>query len=185
MASSHPISTVKSPRHRNRTLRQSSDPSKLLDAAASFSTAAAGSSQSRIIRLHRPPARIIPGENAEQTAVEVAEAPFHSHRWPPSPRRSSTLSSSRLDAKLSSILRNGTKLFAVGTASSLIGTSPINALIIAKKAVGKSGEVENVPILSTSVGYGVFMIVSSNLRTAVFGEYICRGRVANTSKRVS
>ncbi|CAN1153979.1 Protein RETICULATA-RELATED 4, chloroplastic, partial [Linum perenne] len=62
------------------------------------------------------------------------------------------------------IQRNGTKLFAVGTASSLIGTSAINALIIAKKAVGKSGEVENVPILSTSVGYCVYMIVSSNLR---------------------
>ncbi|CAN1750959.1 Protein RETICULATA-RELATED 4, chloroplastic [Linum perenne] len=66
--------------------------------------------------------------------------------------------------RLGSILRNGTKLFAVGTASSLIGTSAINALINAKKAVGKSGEIENVPILSTSVGYGVYMAVSSNLR---------------------
>lgn len=41
-----------------------------------------------------------------------------------------------------------------------------NALINAKKAVDKSsaGEVENVPILSTSVAYGVYMAVSSNLR---------------------
>ena len=41
-----------------------------------------------------------------------------------------------------------------------------NALINARKAVDKSsaGEVENVPILSTSVAYGVYMAVSSNLR---------------------
>lgn len=41
-----------------------------------------------------------------------------------------------------------------------------NALINARKAVDKSSaaEVENVPILSTSVAYGVYMAVSSNLR---------------------
>ena len=41
-----------------------------------------------------------------------------------------------------------------------------NALINARKAVDKSatGEVENVPIVSTSVAYGVYMAVSSNLR---------------------
>lgn len=41
-----------------------------------------------------------------------------------------------------------------------------NALINARKAVDKSAaeEVENVPILSTSVAYGVYMAVSSNLR---------------------
>jgi hypothetical protein len=41
-----------------------------------------------------------------------------------------------------------------------------NTLINARKAVDKSsaGEVENVPILSTSVAYGVYMAVSSNLR---------------------
>ena len=41
-----------------------------------------------------------------------------------------------------------------------------NALINAKKAVNKSGadEVEHVPIVSTSVAYGVYMAVSSNLR---------------------
>lgn len=41
-----------------------------------------------------------------------------------------------------------------------------NALINARKAVehkGK-GEVENVPIVSTSVAYGVYMAISSNLR---------------------
>lgn len=41
-----------------------------------------------------------------------------------------------------------------------------NALINARKAVEHKGEgkVENVPILSTSVAYGVYMAISSNLR---------------------
>lgn len=41
-----------------------------------------------------------------------------------------------------------------------------NVLINAKKAVDKdsAGEIENVPIVSTSVAYGVYMAVSSNLR---------------------
>ena len=45
-----------------------------------------------------------------------------------------------------------------------------NALINARKAVDKSSadEVENVPILSTSAAYGVYMAVSSNLRFATF-----------------
>jgi len=41
-----------------------------------------------------------------------------------------------------------------------------NAFINAKKAVNKTseGEIENVPVLSTSAAYGVYMAVSSNLR---------------------
>ncbi|KAI3822508.1 hypothetical protein L1987_10098 [Smallanthus sonchifolius] len=68
--------------------------------------------------------------------------------------------------RLGAIARNGTKLFAVGTASSLVGTVMTNTLINAKKAVQKSSdeELENIPVLSTSVGYGVYMAVSSNLR---------------------
>ena len=47
-----------------------------------------------------------------------------------------------------------------------VGTVITNAVINARKAVDKSAadEVENVPVLSTSVGYGVYMAVSSNLR---------------------
>lgn len=47
-----------------------------------------------------------------------------------------------------------------------VGTAVTNALINAKKAVNKSSaeEIENVPILSTSAAYGVYMAVSSNLR---------------------
>lgn len=41
-----------------------------------------------------------------------------------------------------------------------------NAVLNAKKAVDKSAaeEVENLPVVSTSVAYGVYMAVSSNLR---------------------
>ncbi|XP_021772109.1 protein RETICULATA-RELATED 4, chloroplastic-like [Chenopodium quinoa] len=68
--------------------------------------------------------------------------------------------------RMGAIVRNGAKLFAVGTTSSLVGTTITNAVINARKAVDKSAadEVETVPILSTSVGYGVYMAVSSNLR---------------------
>ncbi|THG23418.1 hypothetical protein TEA_017518 [Camellia sinensis var. sinensis] len=66
--------------------------------------------------------------------------------------------------------RNGAKLFVVGTASSLIGTVVTNALMAARKFVDKSftDEVENVPVLATSVAYGVYMAVSSNLRYVGF-----------------
>ncbi|XP_073288485.1 protein RETICULATA-RELATED 4, chloroplastic-like isoform X1 [Primulina huaijiensis] len=62
--------------------------------------------------------------------------------------------------------RNGAKLFAVGATSSLVGTVVTNAFINARKAVEHSAEdeVENVPVISTSVGYGIYMAISSNLR---------------------
>ncbi|TKY67822.1 RETICULATA-RELATED 4 [Spatholobus suberectus] len=76
--------------------------------------------------------------------------------------------------RVGAMVRNGTKLFAVGTASSLVGTAVTNALINAKKAVDKSSdvEIENVPILSTSAAYGVYMAVSSNLRYQVLAGII-------------
>lgn len=47
-----------------------------------------------------------------------------------------------------------------------VGTGITNGLINARKAFDKAfaGEAEDVPILSTSVAYGVYMAVSSNLR---------------------
>nr|XP_043612881.1 protein RETICULATA-RELATED 4, chloroplastic-like [Erigeron canadensis] len=68
--------------------------------------------------------------------------------------------------RFGAIARNGIKLFGVGTASSLVGTVVTNTVINAKKAVQKSSddELENIPVLSTSVGYGVYMAISSNLR---------------------
>ncbi|XP_021303452.1 protein RETICULATA-RELATED 4, chloroplastic isoform X2 [Sorghum bicolor] len=72
------------------------------------------------------------------------------------------------------ILRNGAKLFAVGTSASLVGTGVTNALIKARQAASKDfdGEVENLPIVSTSVAYGVYMAVSSNLRYQVLAGVI-------------
>ncbi|XP_062180414.1 protein RETICULATA-RELATED 4, chloroplastic-like [Phragmites australis] len=76
--------------------------------------------------------------------------------------------------RVGAIVRNGAKLFAVGTSASLIGTGVTNALIKARKAVSKdfAGEVENIPILSTSVAYGVYMAVSSNLRYQILAGVI-------------
>ncbi|KAL2485477.1 Protein of unknown function (DUF3411) [Abeliophyllum distichum] len=76
--------------------------------------------------------------------------------------------------RIGAIVRNGAKLFAVGTTSSLVGTVMTNALINARKAVDHSAadEVESVPVLSTSVAYGVYMAVSSNLRYQVLAGVI-------------
>ncbi|KAL0389312.1 UNVERIFIED_CONTAM: protein RETICULATA-RELATED 4, chloroplastic [Sesamum calycinum] len=76
--------------------------------------------------------------------------------------------------RIGAIMRNGAKLFAVGTTSSMVGTVVTNALINARKAVDHSAteEVENVPVLSTSVAYGVYMAVSSNLRYQVLAGVI-------------
>ncbi|PWA51844.1 structural maintenance of chromosomes protein 5 [Artemisia annua] len=65
--------------------------------------------------------------------------------------------------------RNGAKLFAVGTSASLVGTGVTNLLINARKAVDKTfaGEAEDIPILPTSIAYGVYMSVSANLRYQV------------------
>lgn len=76
--------------------------------------------------------------------------------------------------RVGAIVRNGSKLFAVGSASSLVGTVVTNAAINAKKAVNKDSaeEIENVPIFSTSAAYGVYMAVSSNLRYQVLSGII-------------
>ncbi|CAO1940990.1 unnamed protein product [Urochloa humidicola] len=76
--------------------------------------------------------------------------------------------------RLGAILRNGAKLFAVGTTASLIGTGVTNALIKARKAVDKDlgDEVEDIPVVSTSVAYGVYMAISSNLRYQILAGVI-------------
>ncbi|CAM8961697.1 unnamed protein product [Rhodiola kirilowii] len=74
--------------------------------------------------------------------------------------------------RMGAIVRNGAKLFVVGTTSSLVGTAVTNIFINARKAVEKSGEVETVPVLETSVGYGVYMAVSSNLRYQIVAGVI-------------
>ncbi|CAO2167770.1 unnamed protein product [Urochloa humidicola] len=76
--------------------------------------------------------------------------------------------------RLGAILRNGAKLFAVGTSASLIGTGVTNALIKARKAVDKDlgDEVEDIPVVSTSVAYGVYMAISSNLRYQILSGVI-------------
>ncbi|KAH9774367.1 hypothetical protein KPL71_013626 [Citrus sinensis] len=56
----------------------------------------------------------------------------------------------------------------------VVGVGITNALINARKALDTSfaGEAEDVPIISTSVAYGVYMAVSSNLRYQVLAGVI-------------
>ncbi|XP_047315754.1 protein RETICULATA-RELATED 4, chloroplastic-like [Impatiens glandulifera] len=76
--------------------------------------------------------------------------------------------------RVGAIVRNGAKLFAVGTSASLVGTGATNLLINARKAFDKNFavEAEDVPILPTSIAYGVYMAVSSNLRYQVLAGII-------------
>ncbi|CAA2979991.1 RETICULATA-RELATED 4, chloroplastic-like [Olea europaea subsp. europaea] len=63
---------------------------------------------------------------------------------------------------------------AIATSSSRTSTGVTNLLINARKAIDKSfaGEAEDVPVLSTSVAYGVYMAVSSNLRYQILAGVI-------------
>eukprot|EP00850_Spirogloea_muscicola_P005898 SM000027S09679 [mRNA] locus=s27:698791:708220:+ [translate_table: standard] len=72
------------------------------------------------------------------------------------------------------IARNGAKLLAVGTSASLFGTGMTNVLIAGRKLLDKSyvGEVDDVPILATSLAYGVYMAVSSNLRYQILAGVV-------------
>nr|AFK42722.1 unknown [Lotus japonicus] len=76
--------------------------------------------------------------------------------------------------RIGAIVRNGAKLFVVGTGASLVGIGITNALINAQKVVNKTlaVEVENLPVISTSVAYGVYMVVVSNLRYQVLAGII-------------
>ncbi|XP_051133351.1 protein RETICULATA-RELATED 4, chloroplastic-like [Andrographis paniculata] len=76
--------------------------------------------------------------------------------------------------RIGAIVRNGAKLFVVGTSASLIGTGVTNLLITARKIVDKSfaGEAEDVPVLSTSIAYGAYMGVSSNIRYQILAGII-------------
>ncbi|XP_016169360.1 protein RETICULATA-RELATED 4, chloroplastic [Arachis ipaensis] len=76
--------------------------------------------------------------------------------------------------RIGAIVRNGAKLFVVGTGASLIGISITNALINAQKVVKKKlpAEIENLPVISTSVAYGVYMVVVSNIRYQILAGII-------------
>ncbi|KAF8642123.1 hypothetical protein HU200_067382 [Digitaria exilis] len=67
---------------------------------------------------------------------------------------------------VASLQRNGAKLAGVGAGASLIGTSFSSVLIKARRAFDKGSEDkgEEIPVLATSLGYGTYMAISSNLR---------------------
>ncbi|XP_074294651.1 protein RETICULATA-RELATED 4, chloroplastic-like [Silene latifolia] len=72
------------------------------------------------------------------------------------------------------LVRNGAKLFAVGTSASVVGTGVTNLLINIRKAVDKSfsAEAEDIPMLQTSIAYGTYMSVSANLRYQIIAGLI-------------
>ncbi|KAG6555196.1 hypothetical protein Mapa_003235 [Marchantia paleacea] len=76
--------------------------------------------------------------------------------------------------RVGAIVRNGSKLFVVGTSASLIGTAATNTLIKLRKSLDKNfeGETEDIPIVSTSLAYGVYMAISSNLRYQVLAGVV-------------
>ncbi|KAK8918306.1 hypothetical protein KSP39_PZI021204 [Platanthera zijinensis] len=76
--------------------------------------------------------------------------------------------------RVGAIVRNGSKLFVVGTTASLVGTGITNVLIKARKVLDKNfaGEAEEVPLIETSVAYGVYMSISSNLRYQILAGVI-------------
>ncbi|XP_021736315.1 protein RETICULATA-RELATED 4, chloroplastic-like [Chenopodium quinoa] len=76
--------------------------------------------------------------------------------------------------RIGALARNGAKLFAVGATSSVIGTGVTNLLINARKTVDKtfSPDGEDIPMLATSVAYGVYLSVSANLRYQIIAGVI-------------
>ncbi|KAG0483648.1 hypothetical protein HPP92_011732 [Vanilla planifolia] len=76
--------------------------------------------------------------------------------------------------RIGAIVRNGAKLFVVGTSASLVGTGVTNVLINVRKAIDKefAKEAEDVPVIETSVAYGVYMAVSSNLRYQILAGIV-------------
>eukprot|EP00898_Chlorokybus_atmophyticus_P008359 jgi/Chlat1/8524/Chrsp80S07816 len=68
------------------------------------------------------------------------------------------------------IVRNGAKLFAVGTGASFFGVALTNVLLALRRVMSKGGVVElneEQDVLKMSVAYGAYMAVSSNLRYQV------------------
>ena len=72
------------------------------------------------------------------------------------------------------VLRNGAKLFVVGSGASFIGTGITNGIIAARKAMDPSysQKGEDMDIVRQSAAYGLYMSVSSNLRYQILAGVI-------------
>lgn len=77
-------------------------------------------------------------------------------------------------ARGAAVLRNGAKLFGVGTGASLVGTGMTNGIIFARSKLDPNykQQGEDMDIVKQSLGYGLYMSVSSNLRCVVFGVWV-------------
>uniref|UniRef100_A0A803LC28 Uncharacterized protein n=2 Tax=Chenopodium quinoa TaxID=63459 RepID=A0A803LC28_CHEQI len=76
--------------------------------------------------------------------------------------------------RIGALARNGAKLFAVGATSSVIGTGVTNLLLNARKTIDKTftTDGEDIPMLATSIAYGVYLSVSANLRYQIIAGVI-------------
>eukprot|EP00252_Welwitschia_mirabilis_P007815 TRINITY_DN1952_c0_g1_i1.p1 TRINITY_DN1952_c0_g1~~TRINITY_DN1952_c0_g1_i1.p1 ORF type:complete len:390 (+),score=63.29 TRINITY_DN1952_c0_g1_i1:529-1698(+) len=76
--------------------------------------------------------------------------------------------------RVGAIVRNGGKLFLVGTSASLAGTAATNLLINIRKLMYEvyTGSEVEVPIVSTSLAYGAYMAISSNLRYQILAGIV-------------
>jgi len=68
--------------------------------------------------------------------------------------------------RLAAVVRNGAKLFVVGTAASALGTGATNASIALRRVLdpGRPQVGEDMDVARQSLTYGAYMSVSSNLR---------------------
>ena len=76
--------------------------------------------------------------------------------------------------RVAAVVRNGGKLFCVGTAASFIGTGMTNGIISLRKAMDPNyaQQGEDMDLVKQSLSYGLYMSVSSNLRYQVIAGVV-------------
>lgn len=72
------------------------------------------------------------------------------------------------------IVRNGAKLFVVGTGASFIGTGCTNGLVAVRRAMNPDmpKQTEDMDLVKQSLAYGLYMSVSSNLRYQILAGIV-------------
>lgn len=79
-----------------------------------------------------------------------------------------------LTQRVGAVVRNGSKLFAVGLCASLLGVGITNALIMARQMLDPSfvplNDPQNVVVMSAA--YGTYMASSSNLRYQILAGIV-------------
>jgi len=76
--------------------------------------------------------------------------------------------------RLGSVVRNGSKLFAVGVVCSFIGVATTNSLLILRSKLDPQFKSQNPPqnAVNMAFGYGAYMATSSNLRYQILAGIV-------------